>query len=135
MTKEYKIQPKLRHKKLANEVIKQGMTTGKVNKGKAMRDAGFPESMSKNPKQVFESKGFRAVAIQEGLTEINIAKWLFADIESNAGKRVPELTLTTKLLGMHEEKLNVDLTQNTTVGLLRGLLDASKEEKEQKEIL
>ena len=128
--KEYKIKPKHRHKKLANEIIKQGMTKGKVNKGEAMRKAGYSESFSKTPSVVLESKGFKAIAVAEGLTEENIAKWLHADIESNAGKRVPELTLTTKLLGMHEEKLNVDLSHNTTVSLLRGLLDASKKENQ-----
>ena len=105
------------------------MTTGKVNTGKAMRDAGYSESFSKTPNVVLESKGFKAVAVANGLTEENIAKWLYADIVTNEGKRVPELTLTSKLLGMHEEKINVDLSQNTTVSLLRGLLDASKEEK------
>ena len=127
--KEYKIKPKYRHKKLANEIIKQGMTTGKVNTGKAMIDAGYSKSFSKTPSAVLESKGFKAVAVEAGLTEENIAKWLYTDIITNEGKRVPELTLTTKLLGMHEEKVNVDLSQNTTVSLLRGLLDASKEEE------
>jgi len=129
--KDYKVKPKFRHKKLANEIIKQKMTTGKVNTGKAMRDAGYSESFSKTPNVVLESKGFKAVAVANGLTEENIAKWLYADIVTNEGKRVPELTLTSKLLGMHEEKINVDLSQNTTVSLLRGLLDASKEEEDE----
>ena len=129
--KKYNIKPKYRHKKLANELIKQQVNEGKVNKGKAMRDAGYPISMSKNPKAVLESKGFKATLINAGLTEENIAIMLHEDCVTNAGKRVPELTLVTKLMGLHSEKLNIDVSQNEAVSLLKGILDGEGQKEEE----
>jgi len=131
--KEYKVKPRHRHKMLANEIIKQIKTKGKVNEGKAMRDAGYSESFSKTPCKVTNSKGFKAIAEEAGLTQENIAKWLYADIKTNAGKRVPELNLATKLLGMQSVDMNIDVTHNETVDLLRGIVNERQQRTKEEE--
>lgn len=69
---------------------------------RAMREAGYDETTAKNPKNLTESKGFKELCDELGLTENLIVDALVEDIKTNKGKRVPELTLASKILGLEK---------------------------------
>ena len=69
--------PTLKQRKLANLIVKNlGNTTKTKPMGRLMREAGYAESISKDPKQVIESKGFIAILEKVGCTDQAIAKQL-----------------------------------------------------------
>lgn len=72
------------------------------NIGKAMIQAGYDLTTAKNPKNLTDSKGFKEVCDEYGLTESLIVGSLVDDIKANKGKRVPELTLAAKIMGLEK---------------------------------
>lgn len=78
------------------------------NVSKAMREAGYDDTTAKNPKNLTQSKGYKDLLRECGLTEDLITKALVADIKSNKGKRLSELALGAELLGMRKNRVNID---------------------------
>lgn len=75
--------------------------------GTAMLEAGYTEASAKNPKILTESKAFKMICEESGLTPELITNALVEDIKSKKGKRKPELELASKILGIHTEKTEV----------------------------
>lgn len=70
------------------------------NVSKAMREAGYPETTAKNPKNLTDSKGFKELMNEYGLTDGLIAKSLVDDINKKPKNRLGELRLGAEILGM-----------------------------------
>ena len=74
------------------------------NVSKAMREVGYDETTAKNPKNLTESKGFKALLKASGLDENLVVESLVEDIKKKRFNRVQELKLGADLLGMTKKK-------------------------------
>lgn len=123
------IEPKVAHKVAADDMIQQAISTGKVNKGKALKKAGYSPSTQKTPKLVTESKGFKVYMAEAGITEVSLAKMLAYDLEAKPAERIQELKLATELIGIKENTLNVNLQQgDKDMDTMKALINSMKDE-------
>lgn len=99
-------------KKAADNMISQEMTKGRVNKGKALKEAGYAEYVQKNPKLVTESKGFLKYMEEAGITKASIAEMLADDLREKPRERLGELKLASELMMIKENNLNVNFNQS-----------------------
>ena len=69
---------------------------------RAMRESKLPYTFktAKNPKNLTESKGFKQLLNEYGLTEGLITRALVADIKAKKNNRLGELNLGSEILGM-----------------------------------
>jgi hypothetical protein len=72
--------------------------------GRAMREVGYTKASAKNPKNLTESKGFKALLKESGLDEDLVVSALVEDIKKKRFNRVQELKLGADLLGMVKKK-------------------------------
>lgn len=89
--------------------------------GTIMREVGYSENTADNPKDLIESKGFRELAIEVGLTEDFLLKALHDDIKGKPKKRLGELQLAGKWIGL--EKWNeapASTENNTQINIIGG---------------
>lgn len=91
---DYKITPTSKQRKVAETLAEKGGTLGE-----AIREAGYSEITSLTPQKVTESKGFRQIANEIGLTDDFVLKALRDDIEMKPQNRVSELALASKIKG------------------------------------
>ncbi len=80
------------------------------NVSKSMRQVGYAPGTSKNPKELTESKGFKQLVEESGLTDEFLNKALYEDIKEKKGNRKPELELAYKIKGKLVDKLEVETT-------------------------
>jgi len=99
------------HKTAADDMILQKLTTGKVNKGEALKKAGYSLTVQHNPKLVTESKGFKEYMASHGITEDNLAGMLAADLNAKVGERLGEMKLAAELMGLTNKDLNLNVKQ------------------------
>lgn len=78
------------------------------NVSRAMIDVGYDPTTAKNPKNLTDSKGYKEVLQEMGLTEELITTSLVSDIKSKPKKRFLELSLGAELLGMKKAEKNVN---------------------------
>lgn len=78
------------------------------NTTQGMRDAGYSEATINNPSNLTQSKGYKQLLAEYGLTEGYIIKRLMADIESKPERRLGELTLASDLLGLRKKALIIE---------------------------
>jgi len=100
--------PTIKQKKAINKIIEN-----RGNISKSMREVGYKESTCKNPRNLTESKGFKELCAEVGLTEELILKSLSDDIKSKPSNRVAELYLAAKIQGMLNNQ--IDTNQNLTI--------------------
>lgn len=82
---------------------------------RAMQDAGYSPKTAKTPQKLTESKGFKEIMEEYGLTDELIIGSLVDDIKSKKRNRVAELTLAAKIKGLSVERH--DITSNgKTIG-------------------
>lgn len=72
------------------------------NASRAMRDVGYSPATAKTPEKLTDSKGFAEVCAELGLTDSLVVGALVEDIKANKGKRVPELALAAKIMGLEK---------------------------------
>lgn len=77
---------------------------------RAMVDAGYSEATAKTPQKLTESKGFKELCEEYGLTDGLIIESLVEDIKLKPQNRKPELELGAKIKGMLVDK--TDITTN-----------------------
>ena len=124
------LEPKQSHKTAADDMIAQALATGKVNKGKALKKAGYSKSVQKTPQLVTESKGFKLYMEQAGITEINLAKMLAYDLNAKPTERLGELKLAAELIGIKENTLNVNLNKSDEdMDTMKALIKSMKDEE------
>lgn len=100
----------LKQKKTFDNIVEN-----RGNVSKAMEDAGYSPKTAKNPKNFTESKGFKEIMEEYGLTDELIIGSLVDDIKSKKRNRVAELTLAAKIKGLSVERH--DITSNgETIG-------------------
>ena len=72
---------------------------------KAMIDAGYTKATAKTPQKLTESKGFKELCEENGLTDNLLLSALVSDIKKKVGNRKAELELGFKIKG----RLNIKL--------------------------
>ncbi len=95
----------------ADNIIAQQMVSNKINKGKALREAGYSDSIANNPALVTESQGFKHYMAKYGFTEDNLAQLLSEDIVNKPGERLGELKFAAELMGLLTKDVNLNVTQ------------------------
>lgn len=81
----------------------------------AMREAKYDETTIKNPKNLTESKGFKELCEEAGLTDELLLTALVDDIREKPKDRVAELRLAAQLRGRLSEQTNAGTTNNIIV--------------------
>ena len=84
--------------------IKQKLALSKMvenggNASQAMRDVGYSENTAKTPQKLTESKGFKELCEDSGLTDSFLIESLVEDIKAKKGNRKAELELGFKIRG------------------------------------
>lgn len=111
-----------------DNVIKQRATGNKVNLGNALKDAGYAPSVTKNPKVVTESLGFKEAMAKYGLTEEKWASYLAADLEAKPKERLGELKLAAEVMNLTKQNINLSVQRSDeSMSLIEGILDDKSE--------
>lgn len=95
---------------MATELQKKALDRLVENRGnisKSMREAGYDDTTAKNPKNLTDSKGFKELCEEYGLTDELILKSLADDINAKPQNRKAELELGAKIKGMLTDKLDL----------------------------
>ena len=87
--------------KLAVKNIVVNLGTGGSIKS-ALLKSGYKELTAKNPVNVLESKGFKELSEQAGLTDIMILTALADDIKQKPRDRSKELAIACKVKGLYK---------------------------------
>ena len=101
--------------------IKQRLAINKIvenrgNLGKSMIQAGYDPTTAKNPKNLTDSKGYKELLAEYGLTEELITKSLVSDIKAKPEKRFLELSLGADILQMKKQPItNVNIIQGVEI--------------------
>ena len=127
-TKKYTIEPTELQKRAVNNIVQQKMT-GKINKGKALKDAGYSDSISKVPSLVTKSKGFLQL-MNEALPDENLVSCLAEDIKSKPGERLGEMKLAFGLKGHTSDRVEMDVKSDREIDLLKRLIDGDNGDTE-----
>ncbi len=77
------------------------------NASQAMKDAGYSPNTAKTPQKLTESKGFRELCDECGLTDELILTSLVFDIVNKPGGRRGELELAAKIKGLMKNQVEV----------------------------
>jgi len=80
------------------------------NVSRAMVEVGYSPNTAKTPQKLTQSKGYRDVLADCGLTEMFIVSNLVNDIIKKPKKRLGELTLASDLLGLRKKALIIEDT-------------------------
>ena len=94
--------------------IRRNPKRNKISKGKILIDVGYSRATAIKPSQVLESKGFKEVLKEYGLTDGLITKALVEDIKGKPKKRIMELNLGAEILGMKK-----NITNNINIGIFQ----------------
>ena len=100
--KTYDTKPTMKQKKAVENIIKNN---GNFNK--SMKEAGYSKDTSRTPKVLTESKGFKQVCKEAGLTEELITQCLSDDIKAKPKNRKGELELGAKILKLTDNTLKL----------------------------
>jgi len=95
------------------KIVVQKLVENGGNLSKAMRDSGYSEATINNPSNLTESKGFKALLANSGLTDSLVLSELVSDIKNKPTKRLSELALACDILGLRKKKL-LDIIQLPT---------------------
>lgn len=99
-----------RQKKALKELAEGG-----GSKGEALLKAGYSKVTSLTPTKVTESKGFKDLCDECGLTDKFILDALISDIKAKPKNRKPELELAVKIKGMAIERSEVTVKLPTPI--------------------
>lgn len=87
---------------------------------KAMREAGYSEPMARNPQELINSKGFRELAEEAGLTVEFLLSALYDDIKGKPKKRLGEMQLAGKWIGLEKWSDTPATEHNTQINIIGG---------------
>lgn len=104
----------LKQHKAAERMVENG-----GNVSKAMTQAGYMPKTAKNPKKLTESKGFKEIMRHYGLTDELVVSALVEDIKIKPAKRIRELEVGAKMLGLLKDRSEVDITGKIGVLIYR----------------
>lgn len=72
---------------------------GGMSIAKAMIKSGYTEATANTPSKLTESKGFKQICEEIGLTDNFLTKALYNDIKNKPSKRLGELSLAFEITG------------------------------------
>jgi hypothetical protein len=88
------------------QAVKKMVENGGIA-SRAMRDVGYSKETAKSPHKLTESKGFKEICEECGLTEKLIVSCLTEDINKKPQNRKPELELAARMRGLLKENIDV----------------------------
>lgn len=116
-------------KAAADNIIAQKLVSNKINKGKALLEAGYSPAVASNPQLVTESQGFKRYMANHGITEDNLAQMLGEDLVNKPGERLGELKLAAELMGLTNKDLNLNVKQvDEGLLLMKQIIEDKKNE-------
>lgn len=123
------IESKEQHKRVLDNLIEQKAKGELINKGKAIRDAGYSDATAHNPNLVLKTKGFQQL-LQEKLTDKTLVDYLATDLELKEGNRLGELKLAFELKNLLTNKLDLNVHQELDEQILamKEIIDRAKNE-------
>ena len=92
------------------------------NVGLAMRKAGYSARKSRTPKNLTESKGFKELIEDCGLTDQLILESLVFDIKRKPKNRIAELVLASKIKGL-EKAQQLDVNGDIKISISKEIAD------------
>ena len=107
-----------KQKKAVDNLIEQGGD----NVGLAMKKAGYAKKTSENPKRLTESKGYKELLEEYGLTDKLILESLVFDIRNKPKNRVAELVLASKIKGL-EKAQQLDVKGDINIKISKEIAD------------
>lgn len=110
MSQVAKNYPTRMQKEAVNHLVAHGGSLGA-----AMRAVGYSPETARSPQKLTESKGFKELCEEAGLTDELLLNALVNDINAKPANRVQELTLAAKLRGRLSEQSNGGTTNNIIV--------------------
>ena len=124
-----KVESKPQHKAVLDNVVKQKARGELVNKGKAIREAGYSKATATNPKAIFNTKGFQQL-LEEKLKDTNLVDYLVEDLGMNVGNRLGYLKLAFELKGQLTNKVDLNIHQEVDeqLGAMKEIIDGVTEE-------
>ena len=129
--KQYNTESKEQHKRVLDNIVAQKANGELVNKGKAIKDAGYSESTAHNPNSVIKTKGFQQL-LQEKITDQQLVDYLAADLEEKSGNRLGELKLAFELKGELSNKVDLNVNQEVDKQLviMKQIIDNANREED-----
>ena len=133
-----KTRPTLKQRVTVDKLVELGGKSVSL----AMREARLPngeqaysDETARNPQKLTESKGFKELCEERGLTDNLLVDALVSDIKSKKGKRVKELELGFKVKGKiknneepdTQEKQTLIQILNVTQNFLSGIQDTANQ--------
>lgn len=79
------------------------LTENHGNVSRAMLDVGYLPNTAKKPSNLTDSKGFKEVCEEVGLTDMLLTKALVEDIKGKPKRRFSELNLGFEVLGLKKQ--------------------------------
>lgn len=101
-----KAKPTLRQKKAVSILAEKGGTPG-LTMGKVLKEAGYSRVVQLTPQKVTETKGFKQIAAEVGLTDDLVLGYLAEDLAAKPRRRTEELKIYGKWFGLEKHNLNV----------------------------
>lgn len=93
----------IKQEKALEKIVENG-----GNASQAMIEVGYSPNTAKTPQKLTESKGYKAILADCGLTESFIVSNLVYDIIKKPERRLGELTLASDILGMRKKGLIIE---------------------------
>jgi hypothetical protein len=118
-------------KRAVNEMVENG---GKVQP--AMVKAGYSKNTAKTPQKLTESKGFKELCEECGLTDELILSSLTEDIKAKPQNRKPELELGAKIKGLVKDRMELsgDKDNPIPIAILGGQSNVQSDNSDEKDI-
>lgn len=113
-TQEPTITPRPRQRKAAKAVVKNLQLDKPKSLGEVLESVGYGTGLQTQPNRVIQSAGFKQALREMGLTEELITSSLVEDIAAKPQRRLGELTLGAKILGMTDEIVEPPASNQTT---------------------
>jgi hypothetical protein len=102
-----------KQKKAVNNMVENG---GIVSK--AMLDADYSENTAKTPQKLTESKGFKEICADCGLTDELILNSLTEDIKLKPQNRKSELELGAKIKGLIKDRMELSGDKENPISII-----------------
>lgn len=102
--------PTIKQIKAVERIVENG-----GNVSKAMNEVGYSPNTAKTPQKLTESKGYKEVCENYGLTDGLIIESLVEDIKLKPQNRKPELELGAKMKGMLVDRVENRHSGNVNV--------------------
>jgi len=127
--KKYNIKSKEQHEKVLDNITQQKANGELVNKGKAIREAGYSEATAHNPNKVIKTQGFQQL-LQDKITDQTLIDYLAYDLQKKEGNRLGELKLAFELKGELTNKVDLSVHQEVDEQLtaMKEIIDEVKED-------